>query len=329
MYQLASKWLKWLSRLASVEFLLGIGIVSGTSPVPTDIPLVHFARQHVILAFVVGAILVAVTVGAWLFVRKPASLSTQSPRRLSQFHLVALAVTTGTSFATTGLLIGLVALVLTKPAWCPASVCPQPPGPHDQNLEADFTAMESSAFAIIGDPGQYSLSHPPATRDRASVAAQRIDLPDPAPYRVVVRVHNLQQGRFSMIIEQVALVVVSTKAPPDPQAVWLAGSPITYRTNPFHLTYRGQQVGTLIPATNAGPFPEAHVQLAPGEADVVTLELSSAANADLTYRIAITYRIANEDRQHTLTLPYDLHALFTDGLDWHPYRLEGGHLVPA
>lgn len=320
-----------LTLVATTVFGSTILIPFGLAPTPGSVPLFDFVRDHALISFCIGLLLFAITIAAFLLIhRKSGSLVTASPSTYGRLHVPLLAVTTGTSTISTALVVAIIALLVTRPAWCPMVLCPQPPGPHDQNLEADFTAFQSSTFAITGDPAQYSLSHLPDTGSRSAVAAVRIDRPAAAdPYRLAIRIHSLQRGRFGMVIEQVGIEVAGISTPPEPLQVWVKGSSLNYTNNPFKLVYQGQPKGSVIAARYAGQIEEGQVQLAPGEADEITIQLSSGLVADLTYRVQIVYRVMNEDQLRTLTLPYLMEAVFSDGLNWHPYELQGGHFVPA
>jgi hypothetical protein len=226
----------------------------------------------------------------------------------------------------------LISLVLTRPSWCPNALCPQPPGPHDQYLETGFTALQSSFVVIPGDPAQYSIGHLPPSSGLETVAAGRTSAPpapEASPYRVVVRIHSLQQGRLGMIIEEVSLLVVGATPPPNPLRIWLKGAPLEYTANPFKAEYTGQQRDGVIVARYAGQVPEGHVQLNPGESDELAIQVRSRSLADLRFKVAITYRIAGDDQLHRFTVPYVFEVVFSDALNWQPYSLQGGRLLPS
>ena len=71
------------------------------------------------------------------------------------------------------------------------------------------------------------------------------------------------------------------------------------------------------------------VQLLPGEADQINLEVSSQKVIDLHFQVQITYRIANTLQLRTITLPKVFEIIFSDSPNWHPYHFQNGHLVPG
>jgi hypothetical protein len=209
-------------------------------------------------------------------------------------------------------------------ALCPApQLVVNPHGIHDANLEFYFTAFQSTYYEIPGDPTQYSLNNPPE-----SIGAQRLDEQAPPPYRVVLGVHSLQQGRFGILIQQVALLVVAVPRMPNPLQVWDAGAPLTYQSDPFQVTYHGEQAGAQLPATLVS-LPGGHVQLTPGEADTLDIQVDSQRDVDLQFRMQLTYRVFNETAYHTLTLPNLFEVVFSTASNWHLFQFQGGQLVPS
>ena len=309
-------------------------MLAGFSPPPAAAPAFDLVRAHPVLSVLAGAILLGMTIASWRVVHTAGAAprpDRRAPGGGAGVSPVLLAVTTAIATVSTLTVVLLISLVLTRPAWCPNALCPQPPGPHDQYLETEFTAMQSSFFVIPGDPAQYSLSNLPVSAGPGAVGAARIvtSAPDASPYRVVIRIHSLQQGRFGMIIEGVSLVVVSAKPPPDPLRVWLKGAPLEYTANPFTALYLGEPRDATVTAQYAGPVPEGHVQLSPGESDELAIEVRSRSRVDLKFRVAISYRIADQDQLRRFALPFVIEVVFSDPLNWQPYALQGGRLAPA
>lgn len=176
---------------------------------------------------------------------------------------------------------------------------------------------------IPSDSSLYTLNDLPR-----SVSAQLIDHDTLRPYRVVVGVHSLQQGRFGLSIEQIALVIRQIHLIPYPLHVWIEESGLNFNSNPYKVTYHGGNVGDLLPAIYV-PTPIAHVQLQPGESDDLDIQVSSHAVRDIHFQVQITYRVVNESQLHILTLPNIFEVLFSDTFNWHLYRLQAGHLVPS
>jgi hypothetical protein len=295
-------------------------------------------RDHRAAFLAIVTVVVIVTVATWVVAHQPLAREAEQEAEteiskwyhFGTLHAPLLIATSGLSTISTTTVVAMIALLLARPAWCPALLCPQPPGPHDQYLEADFTAFESADYVIDGDPGKYSLKQLPVTTGVAAVPAQ-LALPErpsgEPPYKVVVRIHSLQQGRFGMVIEGVGLVLTDVKAPPDPLRVWEKGAPLEYQTNPHDTRYTGQPAGEVLHAAYAGAIREGHVQLSPGESDELTIQLDSDLAADLRFKIAITYRPVDQAADRTLTLPYQFRVVFSEARSWQPYRLENGRLA--
>lgn len=321
-------WMRGVTGLSSLLLFNIVSVVLGFSPLPTSSPLINVIRLHPIASMLLGGISVAATVAALLFSRDPASqaLATHVDRPLARRLFISNSVATGS----TTLFIGLLAAVLIRPPWCPTALCPaakvilvtNPHGIHDANLEMYFTAFQSTYYEIPGDPTHYSLSNPPE-----SIGALRIDEQTPPPYRVVLGIHSLQQGRFGILIQQVALVIEAVPAMPASLQVWDAGAPLTYQSNPFQVSYHGEQVGDILPAAYV-PLPGGHVQLAPGESDELDIQVDSRVVVDLKFRVQITYRVFNETPFHTLTLPKLFEVVFSSSGNWNLFQFQGGQLVP-
>jgi hypothetical protein len=332
-YTIAKRWVQVLSLIATTIFGSTVGVLAGFSPPPAAAPPFDLVKAHPVLSVVIGALLLGLTIGSWRLVHTadPASKNYSGPVGGRGASPLLLAVMTAIATLSTLTVVLLISLVLARPSWCPTALCPQPPGPHDQNLETGFTALQSSFVVIPGDPAQYTLGHLPPSSGRETIAANRTSLTTaPAsPYRVVVRIHSLQQGRFGMIIEDVSLLVEGAAPPPNPLRVWLKGAPLEYTANPFSADYAGQQGNGVLAARYAGPVPEGHVQLNPGESDELAIQVRSPSPVDLKFRVAITYRIANEDQLRRFTMPYVFEVVFSDALNWQPYTLQGGRLLPG
>lgn len=223
-------------------------------------------------------------------------------------------------------------IVFLRPSWCPTFLClsPQPllqvNSTHDSNLELAFHALQSSWYVIPGNPKSYTLANLP---HRSSV--QLIDKGLSQPYRVVVGLHNLQHGRFGMVIEQVTIVIKrSSPVPYYPLYAWFDSSENrNYTNNLYQVTYDGEESGRFIPASYVDREKVAPVQLLPGESDEITLEVNSHQVADVYFQVNIAYRIVNEAVVHTLTLAKVFEIAFSDKANWHPYMLKDGHFAAS
>jgi hypothetical protein len=332
---LARLWVRMLVFLAGIIVAGIISILLGfNTPAPT-IPVVGVIRQYPVGSLAIGAFLLFATLISLQIMRSAAQAPKNGqtdPDLGAGWRLPRLVISTAISTLSITLFAALLAVVLTRPAWCPTTLCPppqlipitNPQAVHDTNLEVYFTAVQSVYFTLPGDPSQYSPAHPPQ-----DIAALRIDETQQPVYRVAVGVHSLQTGRFGVIIEQVALVVADLPATPQPLNVWLAGAPLDYHSNPYQIVYTGEAPGTTLSAIYV-PFPAGHPQLSPGEADELDVQvISKNTLADLKFRVRVTYRVVNEADEHSLTLPQEFEVVFSDASNWHRYQQQGEHFVPS
>lgn len=235
----------------------------------------------------------------------------------------------------------LVALLTTHPAWCPAALCPSPQyivvtnprAVHDANLEAYLVAVQSSAYVLTRDPAAYTLtSLPSPTSDQPPPAAVPLgQQTDTTAYRIVIGVHDVQRDTpYSIILERVALIVDDVEVMPSPLNVWASGTPATYQGEPYQVIYHGQQQGeTLLAALEAGG-PGAQVQLKPGEADTLDLQVVGLAPAYLDFSVVVTYRLATDTQARPpLRLRQRFAVAFSDVHGWHPYQLQNGRLAAS
>jgi len=269
-------------------------------------------------------ILSVATIGLGLVLTQRAAATTQ--------YQWLFITTSSLSAVGTVLLGGFVATIVLSPSWCPSSLCPQPPGPHDQYLESQLTAIESGAYLIPNDPSTYRLSDLPPSSGASAVAVEsttQSGATATSPYRVVLRVHSLQGGTFGMFIETVDLKILRTETVASPVRVWIRGIPLDYMANPYGAKYAGERSGSDVQATYAGPIPEAHVQLQPGESDELGIALTSAFEADISFQVAIGYRISNATQLRRLLLPYAFRVVFADTANWHRYQLQNGQFAPV
>jgi hypothetical protein len=177
---------------------------------------------------------------------------------------------------------------------------------------------------IPEDPTRYSDLDLPN-----SIGAHLVEATAQLPYRVVIGVHSLLgQGNYSLIIEQVSVVVDDVTPLPQVLNVWDAGSLRNYDSNPYQVTYRDQSPGTSLLAAYT-LVPGGHVQLAPGEADELDLKVQSTVSADLHFHVEVTYRVAIETQTHTIMLPNRFELVFATAANWHQYELVNGHLVAS
>jgi hypothetical protein len=230
------------------------------------------------------------------------------------------------------IILGLVLtpILVVRPSWCPSWLCPAPQvllakgGAHDSNLQVTFQTLQSSIKVIPGDPSTYTLGNLPMTND-----AQLINTSQVLPYRVVLKIHSLQQGRYGLVIDQVTLVVNrQAQVIPYPLRVWIAHNVSTFNNNLYRITYRGQRVNAVLPALYVVQ-PLGFVPLLPGETDELSLEVRSTVVVDLHFQVQVTYHVISQLASPTLTLPNVFEVIFSDSANWHPYQLRNGHLVAS
>lgn len=323
---LAKLWVKFLSGLFGTLMTTVIFGLFGLNSLPQTVPLVDLSRRYPLQAFVIGGAFTAIFIAALILSARPEDPNNSRRTWHPSPWLFSAAIST----ISLSLFLALLGTVLIRPSWCPSAICPprepitNPNGIHDSNLEVYVITTQSTAFVIPGDPVQYSESNLPE-----SIGAARIDeKASPFVYRVVLGVHSLQQGRFGIVLEQVDLVIKQVPPMPRPLNMWVKGQPVTFNTNLYQVVYQGQLAGHTLPAVYL-PSPFGGVELAPGEADQLNLQVSSRMLADLHFQVQITYRVTNESQRHSLTLPFNFEVVFSDASNWHMYRLQSGHFVTA
>jgi hypothetical protein len=315
----------------------------GFKQLPSNIPLLNLAREHRVASPIIGAVLVLLFVAAMIIPLFPKPKPKDENERSQgstgwpiRPWVIATAMSTTSFFISTILLL----VVLIRPVWCPSTLCltlaPAPLiyGPHDANLEVDFTAIQSPAYVLTKNPAQYSLSsnNLPTSNDRTSIGAVLIDAQKTSsPYIIALTIHNLRNTGYTMIIEEVALVVKQTPSTPEPLNVLAQPPSLLYQSgNLYNVDYQGQRVNAVLPATYVH-LPGGYVQLRPIETDSLYLQVTPrlVTAIDLRFSVQITYRIANEARRYSFTPPYVFEVVFAKAWNWHPYQLQDGRLVKS
>lgn len=322
---MAKVWGQFLTLVSSTVLTSVIAILFGFNPFPDSFPVAIFIHQHPVASVVIGAALLIMSILAipiWPFLEPDQESRINNIRKASKILFNTFPITGY------GLFTGLLILIIARPVWCPDAICPAPrlvpivyqQGVNDGNVEAYFTAIQTSAYALPKDPATYTLNTLPSSSQPGSIGAQRIDDNAPAPYRVVLGIHNLQHGKFGMFIEQVALSIKHLPPTPYPLHVWEHSASLNYQTNLFRVAYNGQGKGALLPATYVS-FPNLHVQLAPGETDTIDLEVDSRVPADIQFQVQITYRVSNEPLTHVILLPNLFEVVFSNASNWQLYGI--------
>lgn len=320
-HRLAKFWVRSLFALAGIILAGIISILLGLNTTPSSIPLVNLVRQHPGISLAIGIVLLLLTLVAVVIQRtERAQHEDQGPGveiALSPSQLLAsLAIST----ISTILFIGLLSTVLVRPSWCPATLCPaahivtRQGAINDGTLEMYLTAIESAWYVIPGGPSKYAPGKLPESIGAVQIGTQA----GAAPYKVVLGIHSLQQGQFGIIVQDVSLVVVHVSVTPRPLTVWHPGISLDYSSNPYEVNYIGQQTGAVLNAVYT-PLPRAHVQLMPGEADDLDIQVVSPVPADVQFRVQVRYRVTNESVLNTLTLPQVFEVIFAPASNWNVY----------
>lgn len=325
------------------KLLLAIPGVSlfllGFKPLPQNIPILNFAEEHRVASPIIGGVLIILFVIGMIISYLPEpnqNNSGKAPKKSLGWRIRPLAFATGLSTVSCIISTSLLILVLIRPSWCPNSLCLAPQalifGPHDANLEVNFTAIQSPTYVLMKDPSHYSLSGKdlPRSTDPTSIGAFRIDQgKTTSPYLVAMNIHNIRSNGFSMIIEEVALVVKPASPIPHPLNVWSVPPSLMYQSeNLYNMAYAGQSTNAVLPATYVH-LPGGNVQLKPLESDSIALQVTPhliAATA-LRFSILITYRFANESLRYTFSPPYIFEVIFAKSSNWNPYHLQDGRLL--
>jgi hypothetical protein len=312
-----------ISTLGSATLCLLIGF----STLPSQIPALALLKQNPPLGIgIIGLILVLVTLVP-LLVLQPDPSEREPGSKPSR-----LLISTAISAISTALLVAMITLVLVRPSWCPPTLClivVNPNAAYDTNLEAYFTATQSTAFVLSGDPTRYTSNTLPDPTKAGTISVVQLDAPQTAPYRAVVEIHSLQHDTpYNLLIEQVAIVVDKATALPAPLNVWVQGPTLIYNKQLYEVRYTGAPAGVVLPAAYL-TVPGEQVQLPPGGGDELDVQVASSVPISLEFKVQITYRVANESGLHTLIVPHEFAVVFATAASMNAYQLVNGHLVPT
>jgi hypothetical protein len=301
-----------------------IGLLVGLNSLSSSIPLLNLIGVQPPLALGLIGVFLAIIIFSPLFSLHP---DNNDPPDNSYQRRIYRA--TAISLVSALLFVSLLSLVLIRPSWCPAAICPppvlvtNPDGEHDANLEVFYTATQSAYYTIPDAPTQYDLGHLPDT------VGARLAGSNSLPYRAVVGIHSLQRNtRFGLIIERVALQVETAGPVSKPLNVWMKGAPLEYNSNPFLATYRTEKTGQTLTAFYA-QSPHTGVQLRPGESDELDVEVRAEVSVHLSFRVQVTYRVSDQVESHSLTVPHLFDLDISSQDNWHLHQFEDGQFVPV
>ncbi len=164
-YKLSKTGRKYLKEQLLLAIPGVILLLLGFKSLPQNIRILNFAEGHRVASPIIGAVLLILfAVGIYIsYLPEPnQNNSGKAPKQSLGWHIRPLAFATGLSTVSCAISTFLLILVLIRPSWCPNSLCLAPQaltfGPHDANLEVNFTAIQSPAYVLTKDPSHYSLS---------------------------------------------------------------------------------------------------------------------------------------------------------------------------
>jgi hypothetical protein len=194
---------------------------------------------------------------------------------------------------------------------------------QDQNLAVQFIGTQQNTFTLPGDPLRLS----PNQLSKQGVPALCIDQhQQQSVFRITIVIHNLRKDQYVLLIEQVQLIVEQITFIPRPLDVFVQSPPVMSNYNLYRALYMGQDPNTRILTKYDNP-PSDYVFLTLHETDKISIQVASSVEVFLSFRIAITYRVANEGQTHTLTLPHIFQMIFTHTSNWHPYQVRDGRFT--
>lgn len=294
-----------------------------------DLAKPTFLTPYLVATPVVGGILV---VGALSLLIISLFSAQKNSKKGSHNRSRRILIITNTLSAAISLVSSsLLTLVLIHPPDCPTFLCTTPQiitkvatSPHSINdgyLEMYPLPVQAASFVIPGDPVQYTQKDLPQT-----IGAVRFDTkPSLSLYRVVVGIHSLQRGPYGVILQQVGLEILQRSSPPHPLNIWNTGSPTLQDTHLYKAIYSGEFPRSVVRTTYADP--QSTVSLSPGEPDQLDIQIRSLVPADIQFHIQIIYRITNEGRSRSLTLPTMYEVVFSNASNWNVYQYQYGHFV--
>jgi TIR domain-containing protein len=199
---------------------------------------------------------------------------------------------------------------------------------QDQNLDLQYIDTQQNTFTLPGDP--LKLSHNQLSKQGVPVFC--FDQPKqqvPTVFRIAIRISNLRRDQYELSIEQVHFIVEQFTSIPHPLNALVQNPPALSNYNLYRGTYRVQD--TKVPIAIGTKYdypPHTYVYLTFHETDTINIQVTSVVEALLSFRIAITYRVASEGQTHTLTLPKMFQVVFSDKSNLHLYQqLQDGHFT--
>jgi hypothetical protein len=302
-----------------------LGGAFGVEAVPTDIPLLGILKERPPLGIALMIVLLVPIVLAPLLTSRDDAPDSHGSRRAKVSPLILSVTTSACSFA---LFLALLATVVIRPTWCPASICPPPVeklplgAVSDTNLAVWPSGVQSFAYAIPGVPEQYSVA-----KDDL-MGAVRIDQEYP-PYRVLIGVRNLRddpnKANNGIIVEQVRLHIDQVVVP-GVLNVWTAGYDTPSEGTTLEATYRGEPATATLTALPVAS-PSSVVTLERGQTSAFDLQVRAQVAGEISFRVEVRYRVTSKSVSQYLMLATRYTVVFGAAPNWHEYHRAGDHFV--
>ncbi len=178
---------------------------------------------------------------------------------------------------------------------------------QDQNLSMTLVDVVSPSFVLSNDSQSQTTNNTSPKSISAVSLAKNTSTYD----KIIVDVKNMRAAGVDILINYIALKLLSIPAVPRPLKVWTPGVSTTYIAYPYPVTYKGQTPGQLLYAE-----PPQNVILKPGETDQLSIQVISTVTAYLQFQVQISYQIANAATAPPLTLPQTFQVVFSDASNW-------------
>jgi hypothetical protein len=214
-----------------------------------------------------------------------------------------------------------VALVHTRPAWCPSALCPPAPkAPFNDGTLAITLANRPQTPFYVYLPSQPTTDSP-STAVGAAYADGKLT---PNHYHIVLGLQNLHKD-IGLTIESIDIFITQIQAlPSHPLRVWAnANQFVNSSPNLYVGQYSGQLAGELIP-TKYERFQgrPGFVHLDPQEMDQIDVQVISQREVNMSFRVRITYRMDNQPDLRILSFPSSFQVAFATAADWRVCNLE-------
>ena len=319
-WQRAWRWV--LSAIMSSIIGGLLGIILGYNTFNSS-PLLKFVRQ--IPALTLPIIGISLLITLFMFsLWKLSHIKGMVSKITGYFPLQRLLmITTLISIFSISLCVVLSTLLLFQNGPVAHSMNNGPLVQEDANLELSFLEVQSSSWLI--NPSTFATSFPTSSKPN-STGIVPMDAQSANPYYLVISAHNKRLQGYSLLIEQVTLLIRQLPSITIPLNTWTTAAAQPYPGNNYCVKYNGQESTSAISAIylNAPGSPE---ELPSGQTDTLDIQVTSTQEVDLKFQVQVTYRISDQATYHIVTLPFIFEVIFSSVTNWHPYQLQNGHLL--